>query len=435
MLRNITIAIITAAAALLPAAVSGAEPWNLDSCISYAVSHNLEISGRLLSAADARQGVTEAKDRFLPQISGSADQSFSFGRGLTSDNTYANRNTQNFSVGLGFQLPLFQGLSAVRRLDYAKANLSAALLQLEAEKDNVELNVTTQYLQVLYAGEVAEVAREQLRMSEYELSRRRRMLEAGKIPEIDLAEAEAQVATDGASLVTADNDRRLALFDLARMLRLPAEEPFEIDTVIAPVGQLPAAADDIFANALRSNSALRASRATIAAAGRSESLARTGWIPTLSFRAGLSTNYYYLGDSHNPSFSSQMRDNFSKYLGFSLNIPIFDGFSTRNSVRRARLQRLQAELAYEQEVDRTRRAIEQASLQADNAARKLQAYETAERSAQTAYTAMQEKYNYGKASSADLETSRSTFIRARLQRVQARYEWLLRSRILAFYNR
>lgn len=100
-----------------------ASQWDLDSCINYALTHNITIRQRTLDCVSAGNDVTEAEDRFLPDLSASASQSFNFGRGLTSANTYANRNTSNFQWGVGMNLPLFQGLSAMRQVGYAKASL------------------------------------------------------------------------------------------------------------------------------------------------------------------------------------------------------------------------------------------------------------------------------------------------------------------------
>jgi len=150
---------MTAMALAAVASAGAVEPWSLDSCVNYAISHNITVQSRMLEAEGGRLSVTEAKDRFLPTVSGYGSQSFSFGRGLTAENTYANRNTSSFSAGAQLSLPIFQGLAGVRRLDYAKASLRALLEQTEAAKDDVTLNVTSQYLQALYTAEMIAVAR------------------------------------------------------------------------------------------------------------------------------------------------------------------------------------------------------------------------------------------------------------------------------------
>lgn len=101
------------AAIALAAGTAGAHAgeWSLDSCISYAHGHNINVRLSEVSCLNAEYGVTEAKDRFLPSVAAGASQSFAFGRGLTADNTYANRNTQSFGVNVGLNMPIFQGLA------------------------------------------------------------------------------------------------------------------------------------------------------------------------------------------------------------------------------------------------------------------------------------------------------------------------------------
>lgn len=408
-------------------------PWTLDQCIEYAIDHNISVRQRTLESQSAQLDITEAKDKFLPELNAGASQTFNFGRGLTSENTYADRNTSEFGWNVGLSLPLFQGLSAKRQLDLARANLSAMLENIEAAKDNVTLQVMSAYLQVLYCGELHAVALEQQRISQVELDRRSVLLEAGKIPELDLTQARSQLEQDKLTSITTANDRRIALVDLAHLLQLTDIENFDIAPLSDSIALLPDA-DAIFVNAMRINHSLKASELGIATADRQISLAKSGWLPRLSLNAGLSSSYYNISGMENPAFHRQMRDNFNKYLGFSLSIPIFDAFTTRNAVRKAKVQRLNAELLYDDARTSLLKEIQQAYCQADAARAKLQATETAREAAREAMDAMQEKYNFGRANATEFEQTKTAYITAAAQAVQAKYEALLRMRILQFYN-
>ena len=337
---------IISALTLAVAMTSAAETWTLDRCINYALDNNLTVKSRKIEIQSGELDVTAAKDRHLPNLSANASQSFSYGRGLTSDNTYTDRNTSNFGWGVNMSLPLFQGLSAIRQTKYAQANLRALVEELEATKDDITLNVISAYLQVLYAGEMCNVAEEQLRLGLVEQSRREELLANGKIPELDLIEAQSQVAQNRLSLVNAQNDRTLALVDLAQLLELPDIDGFDIApgeddglTLYAP--------DEVYDRALESNHSVLAARRRIEAADRNISLARSSYLPNLSFNAGIGSNYYTVSGISSESFARQMNHNFNKSLGFSLSIPLFDAFSSRNNVRRAKIQHLNARLQYE----------------------------------------------------------------------------------------
>lgn len=430
MLKRAIIIVMSAVAVLS----SEATVWSLDSCINYATEHNLTVMSRQIDVDGARLGVTEARSRYLPNVSAYAGEQFSFGRGLTSENTYANRNTSSFNWGANINLPLFQGLSAYRQEQYAKASLAAMIEEIEATKDDVTLNVMAAYLQVLYCRELHEVAIEQRNLSTIELERRRELLDAGKIAELEITEATAQLANDELAVVNAYNDMQLALLDLAQLLRLPNTDGFEI----APLTDdsfLVATPDEIYANALEHNHSLEASRRHITAADRQISVARSGYLPTLSFSAGVGSTYYKLNGADNPSFSRQMRDNYSTSIGFSLNVPIFDAFSTRNNVRRAKLSKLTAELEYETRSDNVYKAITQAYYQAVASEKKLASSAKAREASHAAFLAMQEKYNYGRANSTEYEQAKTAYIKAVAEHVQARYELIMRNRILVFYNK
>lgn len=430
MIRT-TLAALTAAMTTLSA---GAGTWTLDSCITYAADHNLTVASRQLSEQGGRLDITEARDAYLPTVSAGASQSFDFGRGLTSSNMYANRNTSAFGWNAGVQLPLFQGLQAYRREQLAKANLATLVEQTEAAREDVTLNVMAAYLQALYCKELRDVAAEQARLSALELTRREALLENGKIAESEVYEARAQLAADSLTLVTGTNDVTMALVDLARLLRTDYTPDFDIAPLSDSERLIPDA-DTVYGRALERNHSMAAARLGISAADRQISLAKAGYLPKLSFNLGVGSTYYRLNGEENPSFARQMRDNYSTSLGFSLSIPIFDAFSTRNSVRRARLQRQQAVLEYESAADQLLNDIRKAYYQAVGAEKKLESATQAVASAKVAFDAMTVKYQYGAATATEYEQQKSAYIKAVAEEVQARYERILRTRILDFYNR
>ena len=424
--------------ALVSTLAANAAEWSLDSCISYAIGHNLNVKARMIQQESGRLDITEAKDRILPTLSAGANQNWDFGRGLTAENTYANRNTSMFNFSGSLSLPLFQGLAAVRQLRYARENLRQLVEETEAAKDDVTLSVIGQYLQVLYYKEIHQVAIEQARLSRVELQRQETLLEQGKVPELDVIQSRSQVAKDELTVVTSHNDIDLALLDLAQLLELDDTDIDNFD--IAPVSDSDArpglvSPDQVYATAMTTNHSIRAARQSITVADRSISLARSGYLPRLSFSAGLGSSYYTVSGYDNAGFSRQMRDNFSKSLGFNLSIPIFDAFNTRNQVRRAKVQRVNAELELEQRSTALYKAIRQAHSQAIAAERKFNAGIIATQATAAALDAVTEKFNYGRANATEFEQAKSQYVKARAEQVQAKCEMILRARILAFYNR
>ena len=408
--------------------------WSLDECVDYAVAHNINVLQTKVSEDQGRISVDEARSGFMPQVSGYASQSFNFGRGLTADNTYANRNTSSLSVGANLQVPVFQGLRNIRNLEYSKVNLRALVERTEAAKDNVTLNVIGGYLQALYASEMLAVANENLAISRRELERREKLVEAGKIPELDLYEARAQVSRDELTVVNSQNDSITALLDLAQMLNIEDYRNF----AILPLSETRMDIlnpDEVFASAMRNNHEIKATGIEAEAAQKYVGVARSGYIPSLSFIAGLGTNYYKTSGFTNEDFGAQFRHNFSKSIGFSLSVPIFDGLNTRNSIRRAKAQAAVAALRFDDARNNLYKSITTAYTQAVAAQKKYDASTVAVEATLAAFDAMQVKYNNGRATPTEFSKAKSDYTNALADQVQAKYEAMLRARILAFYNK
>lgn len=96
-----TYRLLLCTAVLAANCVAHADTWSLDSCVNHAIDHNLTVQASRLQIMDGELSVTEAKDKFLPSVRAGASQGFSFGRGLTAQNTYADRNTSNFQWKIG----------------------------------------------------------------------------------------------------------------------------------------------------------------------------------------------------------------------------------------------------------------------------------------------------------------------------------------------
>ncbi len=409
------------------------ETWTLQRCVDYALENNLTVKNSRLQVDQSEIEVTSAKDAFLPTLSASASEGFNFGRGLTSDNTYADRNTSSFQWGVNMSLPLFQGLSDVRQLKVAKSSMQQYLMEFEAAKDDLTLNIMAQYLQVLYNKEVAKSAISQLSYSTYEVERQKALVDEGKVAEAYLYDAEAQQAQDRLQVITAENDVRVALVNLANLLQLPTADGFDVAPLDEENPEIPGP-DVVYSRALEHNHSILSARQGIVTARDRVSYARSGYMPRLSFDASVGSSYYTIAGYDNQPFATQMRNNFSTYLGLRLSIPIFDAFSTRNNIRRARLQETSARLELDRRESELYKTIQLAYTQATGARdRYLTSGETLDKT-RLSFEATRERYALGRATPTDFEQAKNNLFRVEISRISSRYEYLLRYRILRFYE-
>ena len=117
------------------------QPWSLEQCCDYAVEHNITIKQQENQCRQQEIQLSNAKNQRLPDLSGSAGQNFSFGRGLTAQNTYTNTNTSSTSFSLGTSVPLFTGFQIPNNIKLNQLNLEAATQDLEKAKNDIRTQV------------------------------------------------------------------------------------------------------------------------------------------------------------------------------------------------------------------------------------------------------------------------------------------------------
>lgn len=417
--------------------IQAQEIWDLKRCIDYAIEHNLSIKQQEDIQQQNEIEVSTAKWNRLPNLNGGVSHSFNFGRSIQADNTYKSLNTQNTGLNLSTSVPLFTGMQLTNNIALAKLNLKAAVEDLNKAKEDISIQVTSNYLQVLFNKELSKIAHEQVILSKEILSQKEAFFTNKKISKADLYEAKSRVAQDELSAVQAENNYKLSLLDLSQLLELPNPDEFEIvvpetDTLVnADILMSPV---DIYAEAIAVKPAVKAAQYRLEGAQKNIRIAQSAYYPQLSLSAGLSTNYYNVSGRENGHFGAQLRDNFSQYIGFSLSVPIFNRFATRNRVRNARIQQHSFNLQLEEVKKNLYKEIQQAYYNAINASTQYASSRTANQAAQLSFNLMKEKYIVGKANSTEYNEARTIWMKAISDFIQAKYDYLFRCKILDFYR-
>ena len=409
--------------------------WSLQQCIEHAITHNLSIKQKEAARDQSAVELNTAQWSRLPNLNGNVGQSFNFGRAIQADNTYGNRNTRNTNFSVGTSIPLFTGMQIPNNIALSKLNLKAATEDLNKAKEDISIQVASYYLQVLFNEELVKITQRQVELSQEQLDRKVTFFKNGKASEAEVYEAKSRVAQDEYSLVQAQNNHQLALLDLSQLLELPTPENFQIETpnVEAFSTQL-SLPDEVYAQALLNKPAIKAAQYRLEGAAKSIRIAQSAWYPQLSFGAGIGTNYYSITGIENASFGSQWHQNMNKYLQFSLSIPLFNRFATRNRVKSARIQRNALAWQLEESKKALYKEIQQAYYNARAAESQYQSSQTASQSAEASFKLMSEKYANGKATATEYNEMRATWMKALSEQVQARYDYLFRSKILEFYQ-
>lgn len=415
--------------------VQAQETWDLQRCISHAIEHNLSIKQKEAARNQSQVELNTAQWSRLPNLNGNVGQSFNFGRALQADNTYGNRNTRNANFSLGTNIPLFTGMQIPNNIALSKLNLKAATEDLAKAKEDISIQVASYFLQVLFNEELMKVARSQMKLSQEQLDKKMAFFKNGKASEAEVLEAKSRLAQDELSVVQAENNYQLALLDLSQLLELTSPDNFRISVPdIQDYSADLTLPEEVYAQALMNKPAIKAAQYRLQGAEKSIRIAQSAYYPQLSFGAGIGTNYYHLSGIENASFGTQWRENMNKYLQVSLNVPIFNRFQTRNRVKSARIQHTALSWQLEESKKALYKEIQQAYYNALAAESKYKSSQSASESAEASFQLMSEKYANGKASATEYNEMRTAWMKTLSDGIQAKYEFVYRSKILDFYK-
>lgn len=414
------------------------QPWTLEQCIDYAMEHNVGILQSRLQQQNADYQLKMSQNAWLPSVSANASEGLGFGQSPSYTGVYVSDNSSSASVGLSVSVPLFQGLNLYNTNKANQLNYDASVQDLEAAKRELRLAIMAYYMEVVYCKELLGVAEKQLELSESQHQRTQELFQVGRLPESNVYESAAQVATDRASLTEAQNNLMLRLLDLAQALEIDDTEDFD---VVAPESfisdELPLTTpQNTIQHALNHQPEMLAAKLRLQQAHYDLKAAKSAWYPSLSFYGGYSNGYYhyFTNDNANIPLSQQLKTNGRTQLGLSLNIPIFNSMQTKYRVKMTELGIENQQLNIENTSKKLKKEIQQAYYNAVAAKEKYVAAENSLKSSQLAYDYAQAGFEAGKTTLMELNESKNRLYKAQSSQLQAKYEYLYRCKVMAFYN-
>lgn len=413
--------------------VSAQQKLTLEQCIDIALENNRNIKQQELTKQSREVAYSQARADLLPNLNASAGQNFVFGRSIGLDNTYQNTNSSQTSFSLGSDITLFDGLRMKHNIDARRADVSASQADLDKIREDIIMSVSTAFLQVLLNKELVQISEDQIELTNANIIQRNELIKSGKMAEGEIYELEAQKAKEELNRVQAESNLKLALLDLAQIMEMenvsdlditaPSAEKLISESILFP-------SDVVYQNALINRPEISGANFRLESAQKEVLISKSQLYPTLTFGANVGTGYYHMSNRTNDSFSSQMRNNMSNSVGFSLRIPIFNRFQVRNGIRTAQIALENNRL----EMDKTkldlRKRIEQAYYNALGANSRWEAAKKSEIASREAYRFAEQKFENGRANSYELFQAKNNLTQVLGEMAQAKYEYAFRLKIL-----
>lgn len=427
-MKTIIIAILFS----LPIIASAQQKLTLEQCIDIALQNNRNVKQQKLNRQQREIAYSQARANLLPDLNASANQSFSFGRSLSVDNTYQNTNSSQTSFGISSSVTLFDGLRMKHNIDARRFDMQATEADLAKIEEDIIMSVSTAFLQVLLNKELLQISNDQIALTNANIERRKELVKSGKMAQGELYELEAQAAKEDLNKIQAENNLKLSLLDLAQIMEMeqydgldvipPADLGTNEDTLLSP--------NSIYESALLNRPEIRGAQMRLKSNEKEVLMAKSAHYPSLSFSANIGTGYYNMSGRTNTSFSEQFKNNMSKGFGFSLSIPIFNRFQTLNSVKQAQITVENSRI----EIDKTklelRKRIEQAYYNALAAQSRWNASVKSEMASREAFRFAEQKYDNGRANSYELFQAKSNLAQVLREQTQAKFEYAFRLKML-----
>lgn len=438
--------IIAVSCLLLSFSMQSQSAWDLRQCIDYAIEHNIEIMQQDLRVKGAEVDVNTSKNQRLPNLTGAAGQSFNFGRSPNASTGVFEAKTASLtSFSLATNVPIFTGFQIQNQIKADELSLLAAMAGLNKAKENMELQITSYFLEVLFKKEILRVYKEQAALTQKQVERTAILVETGKVAQSQLYDIKAQLAKDELNVTTSDNDLQLSLLNLSQALNLQSIQGFDIEApkltetlmvedVLAGIVK----PDVVYDKAVHTRPHVKEAELNVESSVKALKVAQSGYWPTLSFGASYDNSFSHVygadGEFPNAAIAHQLRDNYRISLGLNLSIPIFDRFQTRNKVRQARLNIENQELILENVKLALFKEIQQAYQNATASQAKFISTERAYEAATESFKYAEERYQIGKTSVFEYIEAQTNLISSKSQQIQAKYDFVFRSKILDFYQ-
>jgi outer membrane protein len=448
------------------------EVWTLQRSVQYALDHNISIKQNELNERLAALQLRQSRLSQLPALNANTAYGRSYGRSVDpTTNQFVKGSYDFLSASGSADILLFGWFQRRNTIAANRYALEAAQANLDQLKDDVSLNVATGYLRALLAKEQIHVNEKQVELSKAQLEQTRKFVTAGRLPELNAAQLESQLANDSASLITAISNYNSSILDIKALLNLNFETPFEIEapevSVTDQLNLTSMTPEMIYAAAARHFGAIKSSELNMLAAQKRLAASRGALYPQLGINAQFGTNYATtftevtgitqgnpvpteafipFGDTivrvYQPGFNyttrripfgTQLDNNFRQTLSVGLTIPIFNGWQSQYAVRQAKINVLSNELNKYQAELKLKQDVYKAYNEAVNAIQKYKAAERAQVAAQRAYDFAQKRYTLGLTNTVEYLTTQNTQFVSEANLLSAKYDLIFKLKVIDYY--
>lgn len=424
----------------LSQSVKSQEIITIEQAVENTLKNNLNIKQAAFSAAISEENVRQSKNALLPSLNGSISQSMQWGRSQQVSGLFENTQNYNLNPSVNASVPLFGGGARINQIKQNKFILAADQTNVEKVKNDLILDVVTAYLQVLNNTDQVKATQQQLQVANATLKREQALLDVGNKTLADISQAKSQAATAELNLTDAQNNLTISYLTLGQLMEIQPPMTFKVQPpLIDEISNVQNnyVPNDIYQQALNTFPDIKLASLNTKAADKAIDVAKGSYFPQISFGGGLGSAYYYQFNESpfrvNSNFTDQLADNFGKFVSMSIQIPIFNGFTTRSTVRKAKITYMQRRTDEQIAKNNLIKVINQAVADLGAAKSRYTSTQNAFQAQKDAFYVIEQRYNVGLVNSLDFSTAQTNRNKAEIDFILAKYDLIFRAKVIDYY--
>lgn len=453
---------------VLAAQDSSENKLSLEECINLAIDNNINFQRSSLRSETEELNFRETKSQVLPTVNGSYSYAVNKGRSIDPyTNDVIDQQFSFSNAGLRLNARIFNGFELRNSIQRDRYNMEAAEAEKEAERQQLILDVTLAYFQILNNRDLLELARLRLESTKQQTDRVQMLNEQGEGNPADYTDILGQVSNDRSAVIAAENQLKQSKLELAQLLNINFEITVENFQTLPEISAYDLTAEEVYSESLENLKVFEARRLRLDAAQEDVSVARSLFSPEVSLFAQLNTNYSslasllnetgtqvvetgqfinvdginYAVQSNQSQFSQQdipyfdqLSNNLSSVAGVSINIPVFNGFRAKRQVSLEKIQLKDAQLELEDTKNQYQQAINQAYNAMQAAYDNYFVLQEQVASYEESYRVNEIRFQNGVSNIVEYIISKNNLDRSRINLANTKFEFLIRVKILDYYR-
>ena len=407
--------------------------WNLQTCLDYAKKNNIQVNTLRYDQNLSEQDYLFAKASRLPTLNGTLGQSFTNSKnanpvvgGFQTQSSFAG----NYSLNTGWTI--YNGGYLKKDVQQKDLLIKSANLSVKEAENDITLQVTQGFLNILLARENIVYLEDVLNTSKDQLKLADQRYKAGAISKKDLLQLQSQVASDQYALVNAQTIYRQNTVNLKQILQIPSSVNFQAaqpDTVVAK--EVVPSLEEASRTALQNRPEVQNSQLGITIAEVELAKVRALGRPSVTIGGNLSSGF---SDNQDTKFFPQLDNNFYQRLGVTVGIPIFNNRNVKTNVERSKIIIEQAKLTLIGTKTTLDQAVEQAYIAVLNAQAQYTAAEAQLKASEETYKITSGQLELGAINALDLQLQKNLYVQAVQAFVQSKYNAVLSIKVYNFYT-